>query len=540
MTLKTGSGLTGGPRFLVSIKASAIIDAKAVSEWGFNSYSLVESAGQNCAMVFLEAAGHLISTGTKLTAAIGAGNNGADAMAMLRYLILKGNLQASSLSLVLTRMPKNGETGPWVDLLKSFKKLKVPVMVWDGDIGEDAGCASNDIIAQSDIIIDGISGTGINGPLSGKALEMVKAINIHKNSINNSNRKFKNNKLPFVVSIDLPSGNSDEWKPGMPIINADLTLAIEAEKYCNYSPAARPYAGNIILVRGIFPQELIKCYSEAENLDWGAVNKRISKVRPSAYKNQRGSVEVHAGSPGATGAALISSRGAQVVGAGLVRLMADDDIYPILASQAAGIMVIPASLNDSSRPDAILLGPGWGKTKNREAIIEHALSLEKKGIPLIIDADALELVKGRVFNNNVILTPHPGEFSNYSGIDKDELLSNPLSILLKFAREKKAVILFKGHVITIASPDGRVGIVDGMTPALAMGGSGDLLAGFCAGIAARMYREEDNFSAYNCAAAAAGLLIAAGKSSGLKTRFSDPMELASRAADMAGEAWLNS
>jgi NAD(P)H-hydrate epimerase len=120
----------------------------------------------------------------------------------------------------------------------------------------------------------------------------------------------------------------------------------------------------------------------------------------------------------------------------------------------------------------------------------------------------------------------------------EELLCRPVPLLLKKAAEKKAVILFKGHVIIIASFDGRLGVIDGMTPSLASGGSGDLLAGFCAAIAARMVRENVPFDGYTCAAAAATLLIAAGKLPELSSRFIDPLELADKAADIAGEAWL--
>jgi len=83
-----------------------------------------------------------------------------------------------------------------------------------------------------------------------------------------------------------------------------------------------------------------------------------------------------------------------------------------------------------------------------------------------------------------------------------------------------------------------LGVVDGMNAVLATGGSGDLLAGFCAAIAARMIQEGQPFDGYACACAGATLLIAAAGSELLKARFSDPLELADEAADLAGKAWL--
>jgi NAD(P)H-hydrate epimerase len=163
--------------------------------------------------------------------------------------------------------------------------------------------------------------------------------------------------------------------------------------------------------------------------------------------------------------------------------------------------------------------------------------LEKQGTPVILDADAIELVRGTVFSGNTILTPHPGELSKYTGIEQKELLTRPAPILLDYASRYNVTILFKGHVITIATPDGKLGVLDGMAPGLASGGSGDLLAGFCGAIAARMKRE-NRFDAYNCATAAAALLIATGRSEEMKNRFTDPLELANKAADIAGAAWL--
>ena len=512
-------------KILVSSEASQALDAEAQTDWGLNGFALVEAAGRLCAQRFSRAFPNLIHRRARITVAVGRGNNGADAMAMLRHWILGGLVEPSCSAVVVSRISGGNNDSPRMELFKSLKKLKVPVLLWDGDIGEAVGRAADHAMAQSDIIVDGIIGTGIKGPLKGASLEMVKAINAHKK--------------PFVVSVDIPSGLSDNWEPGMPIINADVTLTIEPRKLCLYTPAARYYSGTILTVSGVFPNALIVKYTVAELLDWKKTRARIPGIRPDAYKNKRGTVEIRAGSQGTTGAAHIAGRGAQAAGAGLIRLVVDDDIYPILASQVGGVMVFPASNPNSAdfNADAILLGPGWGKAQDRVPVLEQALELEKKGIPLILDADAIELAKDKVFNGNAIITPHPGEFSKFSGIETEKLLHNPGPTLLEYARERKAVIIFKGHVITIAAPDGRMGVVDGMAPVLAAGGSGDLLAGFCAAIAARMARE-GSYCGYTCAALAASLLIESGNSRKFKVRFTDPLELAGRAAELAGAVWL--
>jgi len=518
---------------LLSTEDSRALDLEAQREWHFNVFGLIEAAGRLCAQALQRGNPGLFENQPVISVAAGTGNNGADAMIMLRHFILSGLVKASSSAIVVSRMPKSGEAAPWAELLRSLIKMKVAVLTWSVDTGETGGRPSAvciETFAASGIIIDGIAGTGISGPLRGAAQEMTSAIN--------SLKKPK----PLVVSVDVPSGISDEWKPGMPVIEADITLAIEVQKYCLYTPAARPYAGNVIPVSGIFPDELCSSYKGAEILDWKHHRKRIPKIRPEAYKNKRGTVEIRAGSTGTTGAAIIAGRGAQAAGAGLVRLVVDSEIYPIIASRASGVMVsradesVEKDSDNRFKPDAVLLGPGWGKTENRRETFEKALSLEEAGIPLILDADAIELAKDKVFHRNVILTPHPGELSVFTNLSREELLCRPLPVLKEFARKSNVTILFKSHVIFIVSADGRVGILDGMLGGLASGGSGDLLAGFCAAIAARMRREGGTFDAYNCAAAGAALLIASGES--LAARFTDPLELADAAANLAGEAWL--
>jgi NAD(P)H-hydrate repair Nnr-like enzyme with NAD(P)H-hydrate dehydratase domain len=122
----------------------------------------------------------------------------------------------------------------------------------------------------------------------------------------------------------------------------------------------------------------------------------------------------------------------------------------------------------------------------------------------------------------------------YAGLPREEILARPGPVLLELARKKRAVILFKSHVLIIAAGDGRLGFIDGMVPVLGTGGTGDLLAGISAALAARM-RRTGGFDGYACAAAAAALLIKSARPAGT---FIDPLELGDAVASLAGAAWL--
>jgi NAD(P)H-hydrate epimerase len=358
---------------------------------------------------------------------------------------------------------------------------------------------------------------------------------------------------PYIVSIDLPSGNFDGWQPEMPMIAANATLAIEPLKICLYTPAARPYVGAIIPVKGIFPPALMEKHMEASLVGWEYAAVCIPPVPKNAYKYERGLVEIRAGSPGAAGAARLASQGAQAAGAGLVRLIIDPSLYPVIAPSCSGVMVVPDGGTTDGRfsPDAVLLGPGWGRGDDRRHLLQAYLPHEERGVPLILDADAIFLAKDIVFHGNAVITPHPGEFAEYTGLPKDSILANPIPTLRRFATEKNLHILFKSHVLYIASPNGKIDIIDGMNPLLAAGGTGDMLAGFCAAIAARMRAPTPLSSGNDCSpfddnccylhrsiCAAASLLVRAGESESIAGRFIDPGELAHAAASIAGAAWL--
>jgi NAD(P)H-hydrate epimerase len=521
---------------LISAETARTLDAEAFASWGLDPFALVEAAGRSCAKVFTGGFPAFFSGQRPpfITVAAGSGNNAADAMVMLRALILEGSASVETSLVLINRLPAQDERNPRSEAFRALAAMGVPVQVWDRPSGDAGGPAA--FPRRADIIIDGIAGTGLRGPLRDAALAMVQAVNTMRNTAGSGAGQ-----RPFVLAIDVPSGNSDSWEPGMPLLEADATLGIEPLKRALYKPAARRFAGTILPVGGIFPAALVNRFEGTEQLCWESARERIPPVKPDAHKYERGVAEIRAGSPGSAGAARIAARGAQAAGAGIVRLLVDEGIYPILAQAAGGAMIAangsPADDPRRFKPDAILLGPGWGTGPDREGLLEKALEREGEGTPLILDADAIALARRRVFCGNVILTPHPGEFAAFTGLSREHLLADPVPALRETARQIRGTILFKGHVLYIAAPDGRLGIMDGMIPALASGGSGDLLAGFCVALAARTARA-GIFDGYICAAAAAGLLIAAASAPENACRFFDPPDLADTAASLAGRAWL--
>jgi NAD(P)H-hydrate epimerase len=510
---------------LVSAEGSRALDTEASADWGLDSSALVEAAGRSCADVFSEKFLKGKQNRRSFAVLAGSGNNAADALVMLKTLILGGYAAASDCVVFAANLAAGRNT--LSQSMLAVQKLDVPVMEWDSK-------KAVPMLSETDFIIDGITGTGLNSPLRGIALDMAKAVNLLENKVNK----------PLVISIDIPSGGFDGWRQDMPVLTADATLAIEPQKTCLYAPFLRPRAGTILAVNGIFPPALSGKYREAALVTWESAGAKIPAVSKTTHKYERGVAEIWAGSQGAAGAAILAARGAQAAGAGLVRLIVDPSIYPVIAPGCSGIMAVPGSQADGGRsegrftPTAALLGPGWGRSEDRFRILENYLRLEEQGTPLILDADAIALAKDMVFHGNAILTPHIGEFAAYSGLQKDEILESPIKALRGFCAKTKAVILLKSHVMYAASPDGRIGIIDGMNPVLATGGTGDVLAGFCCSIAARWKAcgSNNGFDAFACVCAAGALLMQASRSAAGK--FADPAEIARAASVIAGSAWL--
>src|SRR2546425_1078675 len=218
--------------------------------------------------------------------------------------------------------------------------------------------------------------------------------------------------------------------------------------------------------------------------------------RPAdGHKGTFGTVVVLAGSQGFTGAAYLASNGAARTGAGLVRLLAAQSIYPILAEKCTEVMVHPVPevgpgvVGDRSSAavlelfagcDAAVIGPGLGRDPSTRRLLEALLP--QVSIPVVLDADGLNLVSevpGLLARlpMDLILTPHPGEFARLAGLKTAEVQADRVGEARRFAKSWRKVVVLKGAQTVIADPDGRLVINPVATAALASGGTGDVLAG---------------------------------------------------------------
>lgn len=274
----------------------------------------------------------------------------------------------------------------------------------------------------------------------------------------------------------------------MPRVEADCTLSLEPAKAICFAPGARSACGELVSVDDVFPETLVRARSSIERLEAGDVSLLAPRVGDSDYKTSRGRLAIFAGSEGALGAAQLCARAAGAGGAGYITLFVDDALYPLAAPALESVIVKPLSgLEGMPVCDAILAGPGWGKSAGRKELLEAILA---SGIPAILDADALRLLAANPglassATAPCALTPHPGEFATleaaFYGDRPDDSFPR---VLGEISRVTGMLTIYKSSLTWIASPEGRLAVWEGLTPELGTAGSGDVLAGLFAGLSA--------------------------------------------------------
>ena len=455
---------------IVSSSRMKEIDRISIEEMGFGPLVLMENAG----IRLLETAERLaeILPDSRIICVAGSGNNGGDALVIARQIF---SLHPNHVDIIIT---KGTGTEAFLFNLNLCRNLGINIINYENETE-----LSETIIEKSDIVFDGISGTGIKGSLRGAAATLTERLNLCR---------------AVKFAIDVPSGTGEGFKKGFPAVNADYTLTVGLPKRCLFLPAARSFCGEIHTVSIGFPQKLKTASGfEADKRDWqlyseASIPSLMPKLKPDDYKNSRGHLAVFAGSPGTTGAASLCADAADHSPAGLVSLFADGGIYNVLAAKHRAVMVKPlaAGNNGSILPeldgfDAFAVGPGWG-TADRRTMLMQLLECGRG----VLDADGINVLASMIaetesfpdLSGRWILTPHAGEFKRlFSGSDP---LADPYDAVKTASEKLNCVMMLKGVVTFIAAPDGRAAVIDGSYPRLGTAGSGDVLCGITGGFAA--------------------------------------------------------
>ncbi|NHQ60934.1 NAD(P)H-hydrate dehydratase [Chlorobium sp. BLA1] len=463
-------------------------DRKAIEELHIGETRLMELAGRECLRMISETLHRDSLAGTSFLVVAGKGNNGGDGFVLARHLL---NLDASvDLVLLYPESLLNGVNREGLAILKAYETFDTPLRIFHS-LEEALPFAAE---GSYDALVDAITGTGLRleagsmelaAPLS-SGIELLNALRIESGAP--------------VIAVDIPSGlDATTGRAATPVVVADATVTMAFLKTGFFLNEGPKCSGELHVAEISIPGFLAE-HACARLTDKEFAAEQFILREPSSAKHTNGRVLIIAGSQSTEssmlGAAILAARGALKTGAGYVAVSMPIALAGAMHTALPEVVVIGRDMDSITKKarwaDTILIGCGLGRDKSAVDLVATLLETEDiTNKKLILDADALYALSviGTAcllnLSGEVLLTPHYGEISRLCGISTEEIARNPIETAKAVAGEREVNLLLKGIPTVIAGPDGAVMLNTSGTEALASAGTGDLLAGMIAALAAK-------------------------------------------------------
>jgi NAD(P)H-hydrate epimerase len=451
------------------------IDKTATELLGIPGIVLMENAAMQ---VVVKASSFLKGkNGANITVLAGPGNNGGDAFAVSRHLLAMGHSVSVFSMCQIGDFAGDARTNALI--LKNMG-LDIPVLSDNSSLERlKLSCR------QSDLVIDGLLGTGLNRDVEGIWENVIEVINKYSD---------------VILSIDIASGVVGlTGKIRGSCVHADATVTFFLPKIGMVQYPGAASMGELTVADIGIP------YALAEDLDTPVLMEKedirdlLPVRRPDGHKGTFGKILIFAGSEGMTGAAYLCALSAYRTGSGLIKLAVPKSIggtMSMLIPEAVQAQ-IPEKDGHSCLQDKILLkrlvedadvvlfGPGLSCNEDTGGILKALVECCEK--PMVIDADGLNLLAAEpsLLENlrcEAVITPHPAEMGRLTGLGTDEVQKDRIGIAKKFADEYGLTVVLKGAGTVIATNDGRIAINPTGNSGMATAGSGDVLAGMIASL----------------------------------------------------------
>lgn len=340
------------------------------------------------------------------------------------------------------------------------------------------------------IVVDAILGTGLSGPAQPPALDAIRILN----------RQFP---VARKVAVDIPSGlPSDETKPTGEFVQADYTVTFTAAKRSQVLSPIYENVGKLTIVPIGTPAEICGTNPTFKlNLTVPEDIRHLFAPRArNSNKGLYGHVLVVGGSFGKSGAPAMTGLGSYRSGAGLVTVALPKSALTTVAAVRPELMTDPLEETEKGqvrfaesghllklleKMTVLALGPGLGTDDETVRLVKRLYA--EAEVPAVVDADALNALAGDLPHTDKIriLTPHPGEMSRLVNKSTKEVQADRLGVAQKLAGESGAAVVLKGDRTVIAFSDGETWVDPTGSPAMATGGTGDVLTGVIAGLVAQ-------------------------------------------------------
>lgn len=456
--------------YLVNAAQMRRCDENTSSHFGILPAVLMERAALACLEVLRERFfaplenGSKCPCGRRVLVVAGSGNNGGDGFALGRLLMLEGC--PVDFVLIGQEETANELTAGQIRSVRAY----------GGRIEERLPDRAYDII------VDALFGVGLSRELTGAFREAVDYINRQD---------------AFVLSVDLPSGiHADTGRVMGAAVQADVTVTFGFRKLgLVLYPGAR-YAGSVVCAPiGITEHGFLGQYPSITTYE-GPVADLLPKRPSDGNKGTFGKIALLAGSDGMEGAGLLCAYGAFGAGCGMVKLVGTERMAEACLRTLPEVMVTDQDGAACTWADVIGAGPGL--SVGADAASRIASLLETAPKPLVLDADAINILAAdskllkrleglqakEASRRVLVLTPHPGELARLDGCGIAEVLENPMGVALRWAKRLQAVVLCKGARTVVASFDGQIYLNTSGNSGMATAGSGDVLTGILAALLA--------------------------------------------------------
>ena len=453
------------------------IDDYAINQLGIPGIVLMENAAIN---IF----NHILQNVpqdklNRIAILCGKGNNGGDGFAVARHLANKGfHVQVIYLG---TKDELSEDSKRNFQALTNLSQNNSNIKLRKFNSSKELR-----FIADSDVIIDAMLGSGAKGELREPYKQIVEKVN--------QTDKYK-------IAIDIPTGLDAETGSTKIAFKADLTITLGELKRGLFYNEGSNYCGKILKGNIGVSESYFDKYEVSEYLiEPEDIHQNLPFKNQNIYKYSAGKVLTIAGSGNLPGAAALTSQAALKIGAGASILAFPKSVRSLIHNNIEEVVVNAyddkgkefltsknvAELNSRVKwADVLAIGPGLGRNEETiQAIVSIIKEFSTKKI--VIDADAIFALSNDVYKNlklrNCVFTPHHGEFANLIGVGIDKLKADILSFGRQFVEETGAYLVLKGAPTIIFSPSGDALINSAGNPGMAKFGTGDVLTGVLAGL----------------------------------------------------------
>ncbi len=472
---------------LFTREQSRRLDQLAI-EFGIPGLSLMENAGRAATDAICEHFSAPLADGALVHVIAGTGQNGGDGFVVARQLQARGfDVQVE----IVGDISKiKGDAAP---NLRALRRL--PTRFVEESALESA------LSFRRTIVVDAVFGTGLT-----KAPRATHSTSLERM------RRLSNHPNVSFVALDLPSGVCAETGQELgDVPPADLTVTFGGLKRGLTQMPGRELAGEIVLADIGVSADQLGVETGARWIGVDTLRSRIFPRSDAAHKGSAGHVTVLGGAPGMRGAGALAIRGALRGGAGLVTWVRDEP--PREGSEWTSTPLDAPEIRQSS---TLVIGPGIGNEPRLSALAQ-TLAMDHLG-PAVIDADALNHIASRSGLEELkaakgprVITPHPLEAARLLSVDTAIVQKDRFGAAEKLASSSGAVVVLKGAGTIIAAPGSGFYVSRVMNSVLAVGGSGDVLAGL---IAAFLADREVRRPALDAAILAVGVHGFAGECAG--------------------------